>query len=38
LHVTRLCFAHPLSGAPVVIEAPLAPDLAAVVERLGQHK
>ena len=38
LHVTRLCFAHPLSGAPVVIEAPLAPDLAAVLERLGQHK
>ena len=35
LHVTRLCFAHPKSGVPVVIEAPLAPDLALVLERLG---
>jgi len=35
LHATRLCFMHPLSGARVVIEAPLAPDLAVVLERLG---
>ena len=35
LHASRLCFAHPLTGAAVVIEAPLAPDLAVVLERLG---
>jgi hypothetical protein len=35
LHASRLCFAHPVSGAAVVIEAPLAPDLAVVLERLG---
>jgi 23S rRNA (uracil1939-C5)-methyltransferase len=35
LHVTRVRFAHPLSGAPLVIEAPLAPDLAAVIAKLG---
>ncbi len=37
LHATRLCFPHPVSGAPVQIEAPLAPDLAAVLARLGQR-
>jgi 23S rRNA (uracil1939-C5)-methyltransferase len=35
LHVARVAFAHPVSGAPVVIEAPLAPDLVAVLERLA---
>jgi 23S rRNA (uracil1939-C5)-methyltransferase len=35
LHVARVRFAHPASGAPVAIEAELAPDLAAVLERLG---
>jgi len=35
LHVASVRFAHPESGAPVRIEAPLAPDLAAVLERLG---
>ena len=35
LHVARVTFAHPTSGELVRIEAPLAPDLAAVLERLG---
>lgn len=35
LHAAHVGFAHPASGAPVRIEAPLAPDLAAVLERLG---
>jgi 23S rRNA (uracil1939-C5)-methyltransferase len=35
LHVASVRFTHPVSGAPVRIEAPLAPDLAAVLERLG---
>ncbi len=35
LHVASVRFAHPTSGAPVVCEAPLAPDLASVLERLG---
>ena len=34
LHAHRIAFAHPLNGAKVVIEAPLAPDLAAFVARL----
>jgi len=34
LHAHRIRFSHPLSGAEVVIEAPLAPDLAAFVARL----
>ncbi len=36
LHATRLCFAHPVSGAAIRIEAPLAPDLAVVLARLRQ--
>ena len=35
LHAHRIAFVHPLSGAQVVIEAPLPPDLAAFIERLG---
>jgi len=34
LHVASLRFAHPVSAAPVSVEAPLAPDLASVLERL----
>jgi 23S rRNA (uracil1939-C5)-methyltransferase len=34
LHVASVRFAHPRSGAPVAVEAPLAPDLAAVLARL----
>ena len=34
LHAHRIRFAHPLDGSDVVIEAPLAPDLAAFVARL----
>jgi 23S rRNA pseudouridine955/2504/2580 synthase len=35
LHAHRIGFVHPLGGAEVVIEAPLAPDLAAFVARLN---
>ena len=35
LHVASVRFTHPESGEPVRIEAPLAPDLAAVLQRLG---
>ena len=35
LHVASVQFIDPGSGEPVRIEAPLAPDLAAVLERLG---
>jgi 23S rRNA (uracil1939-C5)-methyltransferase len=35
LHVASVQFVDPGSGEPVRIEAPLAPDLAAVLERLG---
>jgi len=35
LHARRIGFAHPLSGAELVIEAPLAPDLAAFVANLN---
>jgi 23S rRNA (uracil1939-C5)-methyltransferase len=35
LHVSSVRFAHPASGAPLAVEAPLAPDLAAVLERLA---
>jgi 23S rRNA (uracil1939-C5)-methyltransferase len=34
LHVASVRFVHPGSGEAVAIEAPLAPDLAAVLERL----
>lgn len=35
LHAARLALPHPLSGAPLVIEAPLPPDLAAPFRALG---
>jgi 23S rRNA pseudouridine955/2504/2580 synthase len=34
LHAHRIRFAHPVDGREVVVEAPLAPDLAAFVARL----
>jgi 23S rRNA pseudouridine1911/1915/1917 synthase len=34
LHASRLQFRHPLTGLPMDLEAPLAPDLAAVLELL----
>jgi len=37
LHCAGVRFAPPGGGAPVAIEAPLAPDLASVLERLGQR-
>jgi 23S rRNA pseudouridine1911/1915/1917 synthase len=33
LHAARLAFAHPATGAPVDVESPLPPDLAAALER-----
>jgi 23S rRNA pseudouridine955/2504/2580 synthase len=35
LHAYRVRFAHPIDGRDVVVEAPLAPDLAAYLARLG---
>lgn len=37
LHAARLDFVHPITGAPVVIECPLAPDLAAYLETLRKE-
>jgi len=34
LHAWRLAFEHPLTGEPVSVEAPLPPDLVALVSRL----
>lgn len=34
LHAARLAFLHPITGAPVVLEAETPPDLAAALERL----
>jgi 23S rRNA pseudouridine955/2504/2580 synthase len=34
LHAHRIRFAHPVDGREVVVEAPLAPDLAAYAARL----
>jgi 23S rRNA pseudouridine1911/1915/1917 synthase len=34
LHAGGLAFAHPVTGAPVRVEEPLAPELAAVLARL----
>jgi 23S rRNA pseudouridine1911/1915/1917 synthase len=36
LHAARLSLAHPVTGRPMAFEAPLPPDLAAVVEKLRQ--
>jgi len=35
LHAARMEFAHPLTGAPLLIESPLSPDLAAFLSRVG---
>lgn len=35
LHAHRLAITHPRSGEPMTLEAPLAPDLAALWRRLG---
>ncbi|HEX7374159.1 MAG TPA: pseudouridine synthase, partial [Steroidobacteraceae bacterium] len=35
LACTQLAFRHPVSGAPIVVDAALAPEFAAVVRRLG---
>jgi len=34
LHAARLEFAHPVTGAPLRLEAPLPPELEAVLARL----
>lgn len=36
LHATRLKLAHPTTGAPLLFESPLPPDLAAAAERLAK--
>ena len=36
LHARRLAFAHPLTGAPMALEAPLPEDLATFVARLDR--
>ena len=33
LHAQRLAFTHPITGAPIAIESPLPPDLAAALDR-----
>ncbi len=33
LHATRLAFAHPITGEPVDVSSPLAPDLQSALER-----
>jgi len=38
LHARRIAFAHPLNGTELVIEAPLAPDLAAFIARLDASR
>lgn len=38
LHATHLALAHPLSGAPLVLSAPLPPELAAFLEQLDLHE
>jgi len=35
LHALEIAFEHPLSGRPLVIQAPLPPDLALPFERMG---
>ena len=37
LHAARLAFAHPLTGAPVEVEAPVPADLAALMAALADH-
>jgi 23S rRNA pseudouridine955/2504/2580 synthase len=40
LHARTLAFAHPVSGEPLAVEAPLADELARFLERCGgdRHK
>lgn len=38
LHAAELAFAHPATGAPVRLAAPLPPELAAFVDRLAPRK
>ncbi len=38
LHARRLCFKHPRSGDPVEIEAPLAADIAIVLDELRRYR
>ena len=35
LHATAVAFAHPVTGERIVVEEPLPPELAAVLDRLG---
>ena len=35
LHAWRVSFAHPIDGRPLVISAPVPPDMAALIESLG---
>ena len=35
LHATHLAFTHPTTGEHLSFDAPLPPDLAAVLDRLG---
>lgn len=37
LHAARLAFAHPLTGAPIEVEAPVPADLAALMAALADH-
>jgi 23S rRNA pseudouridine1911/1915/1917 synthase len=34
LHAARLAFIHPVTAAPLKLEAPLPPELSAVLEKL----
>jgi len=36
LHAARLRFTHPVTGVEVIVESPLPPDLAGVLEGLGE--
>jgi 23S rRNA pseudouridine1911/1915/1917 synthase len=37
LHAYRLAFAHPADGRPLTFEAPLPPDMRALIARLRRH-
>lgn len=38
LHAQQLMFRHPVSGESLVVEAPVAPDLLAVIHNLSKHE
>jgi 23S rRNA pseudouridine1911/1915/1917 synthase len=38
LHAARICFAHPVTGEEMTLEAPLPPQLADVLERLRRRR